>query len=228
MGSLDVRSVRERFRHLHSAASLGGASQQSMPSRASIDAYSSPVDASPWNGQSKQLPQPQGAPASEASILQDFRQSREASPRLGQGRQLPHPQGTPVSEASILEDFRQHREALAEASPRLGLEDRLLPQPQGSPDSKASALQDVTQRRETVQAGSSSGLPALSMTMSEQDGWDGRETAQQTATSQAKAGGDSAAAAEGTATQGNHVSLQRQIQVCSSRVCGLQVWHLPY
>ena len=207
MGSLDVKSVRERFRHLHSAASLGGASQHSMPSRASIDAYSSPR-------------------ASQQSTL------KQASPvdacsRHGLSRQLPYPQGAPASAATILEAFRQHREALAEASSRHGQEERLLSQPQGSPVSKASVLQDCTLRREAVQAASSNGLPAPGMQASQQDAWNGGEPAHQAATSQAEADGHSDAAAAGTVRQGITAPMQRQVQVCSSRVCGLQVWHLP-
>ena len=240
MKSLDVKSVRDRFRHLHSAASLGGTSQQSMPSRASIDAYSSPMasqqstlkpvvraEGSPRHGQDSVLPQPQGASAGEPSILRDFRQSREASPRLGQDRQLPQPHGTPVSEASILEDFRKHREALAEASPRLG-QTRQLPQPQGSPASKA-ILQEFREYREAVQAraGLGSGQPALTAQSSEQKHEPGMGMTRQAESLQAEAVGNAAPAAEEVMRQEKHTSLQRQIQVCSSRVCGLQVCHYP-
>ena len=92
MRSLDVKSVRDRFRHLHSAASLGSASQQSLPSRASIDAHSS------LGASQRSAPKP-------TSLL-------GADSKPGQHRQLPQPHGAPASEASILREFKKHREAL--------------------------------------------------------------------------------------------------------------------
>ena len=239
MGSLDVKSVRDRFRHLHSAASLGGASQQSVPSRASIDAYSSRrpsqhstlkpsalAEASPAHSQVRQLPHPQGAPVSKASILEDFRQSRESSLLLGQNRQLPQPQSPHAIEASILEDFRQHREALAQASPKHGQTGQ-LPQPQSPPVSEASILEDSRQHKQAVpaRAASSNGQARHEVKPPEQDGQEGRAATRQAAAPHAESASDSGLAAEGEAQQGNHIPLQRQIQVCSSRVCGLQVCH---
>lgn len=197
-GPLDVKTVRDRFRHLRSAASLGGTSQQSMPSRASIDTCSSPkalqhsplkmasvaADSSPQKPQSRH---PQGTPvrtASSAHAYSEVQHSAEPS----QTFQLPEPHRTAVSEASILKDFRDHKEALQAKSGRC----------QETPGPSAAGQDAQNDRAETQQRAS--------------------EIAQ-------KAG--SLAVETGTAAEmsnhGSAASWQRQIQVCSSRVCGLQV-----
>ena len=111
--SLDVRSVRERFRHLHTAASLGAASQQSMPSAASMDAHTCPSPV--LSARSVQLPAPPDAAVSTATsqrctpsnALSDARQRTESPQHV----QLPQPHSAAASKASILLDFAQHKKA---------------------------------------------------------------------------------------------------------------------
>ena len=166
--SLDVRSVRERFRHLHTAASLGAASQHSMPSAASLDAQLCPSPG--LSAQSVQLPAPKNTAASTATpqkcmpskALSDARQGTESPQHV----QLPQPHSAAASKASILRDFAQHKEAQLSAEP-------------GKSKGAAGVLvngNDVPDR-ETAAGASSAGVPPV----------------------------------------------QRQIHVCSSRVCGLQV-----
>ena len=166
--SLDVRSVRERFRHLHTAASMGAASQHSMPSAASLDAQLCPSPG--FSAQSVQLPAPKDTAASTANsqkcmpskALSDARQETESPQHV----QLPQPHSAAASKASILRDFAQHKEAQLSAEP-------------GKSQGTAGVLgngSDVAYRGAAAGASSASATP-----------------------------------------------VQRQIHVCSSRVCGLQV-----
>ena len=163
-----MRSVRERFRHLHTAASLGAASQHSMPSAASMDAQLGP---SPdLSAQGMQLPAPKNAAASIATsqsctpskVLSDVRQ-RTGSP---QHIELPQPHSAAASRASVLRDFAQHRKAQLSA-----------------------------------EAGNNKGMVKVPV--------NGNDVADD---------GNAAGASNSSISPG-----QRQIHVCSSRVCGLQV-----
>ena len=103
--------MRERFRHLHTAASLGATSQESMPSPASMDAQLCPSPV--LSAQSGQLPVPQNVAASTATpqkctpskALSEARQSTKSPQRV----QLPQPASAAASRASILQEFAQHR-----------------------------------------------------------------------------------------------------------------------
>ena len=166
--SLDVRSVRERFRHLHTAASLGAASQHSMPSAASLDAQLCPSPG--FSAQSGQLPAPKDTAASTATFQKCMPSKALSDARQGTGSpqhvQLPHPHSAAASKASILRDFAQHKEAQLSAEPGKS---------RGAAGVQVNGKQ-LAKEGNAAGAGSASVLP-----------------------------------------------VQRQIHVCSSRVCGLQV-----
>ena len=166
--SLDVRSVRERFRHLHTAASLGAASQHSMPSAASLDAQLCPSPG--FSAQSVQLPAPMDTAASTATSQQCMPSKALSGARQGtespQHVQLPQPRSAAASKASILRDFAQHKEAQLSAEP-------------GKSKGAAGVL---VNGKQLAKEGNTAGASSASV-----------------------------------------MPVRRQIHVCSSRVCGLQV-----
>ena len=190
MRSLDVKSVRDRFRHLHTAASMGGTSQQSMQSASSVTGRVSMEAASAAKSLGPSTPDRvvSGEVQSATSAAQQgTRQQATAAPGA---LQLPAPCEATVTEASILQDFAQHREAqrgTAAVSSKLNA---------ATEAGNSHVAQNGSAKAPMHVAGLQAGQAASAAA--------GNESTDQDA-------------GKRTALKG-----QRQIHVCSSRVCGLQ------
>ena len=190
MRSLDVKSVRDRFRHLHTAASMGGTSQQSMqtassiPSRASIEAASAAKSLGPSTPD--RVASAEVQPARSAAQQGTPKQATAVPGAL----QLPAPHEATVTEASILQDFAQHRKAQRGTA---ALSSELDAAPKAG---NSHVAQNGSAKAPKQVAGLHAGQAASAAADNESTGQD---------------------AGKGGASAG-----QRQIYVCSSRVCGLQ------
>lgn len=185
MRSLDVKSVRDRFRHLHAAASMWGTSQQSMqsassiPGRASIEAASAAKSLGPST--------PDRVASGEVQLATSAAQQGTAAPGA---LKLPAPHEATVTETSILQDFARHRQA---QHGTVSLSSELNAAPEAG---NSHVAQNGSAKGPMQVAGLQAGQAASAA--------EGNESTDQ-------------AANKGAPSKG-----QRQIHVCSSRVCGLQ------
>ena len=190
MRSLDVKSVRDRFRHLHTATSMGGTSQQSMQSASSIPGRASMEAASAAKSLGPSTPDRVASGEVQSAMSATQQGTPQQATAAPGALQLPAPHEATVTEASILQDFARHREAQrgtaalsskADAAPEAG---------------NSHVVQNGSAKAPTQVAGLQAGQAASTAAGSESIDQDAGK----------------AASSKG----------QRQIHVCSSRICGLQ------